>query len=72
LLLAGLTSTLPATGNTAMAAYTIEGQPAEGWKLKFAAFAITYGDFFSAMGIPLLEGRTFTLNDRSNNHWWLS
>jgi predicted permease len=62
---AGLTTTLPATGNTGMAAYTIEGQPAEGWKLKFAAFAITYGDSFSAMGIPVLEGRTFRSSDRS-------
>lgn len=64
---ASLTSTLPATGNTAMAAYTIEGQPAEGWKLKFAAFAITYGDYFSAMGVPVLEGRTFARDDRSDS-----
>jgi hypothetical protein len=46
-----------------MAAYTIAGEPVEGWKLKFAQFAITYGDYFSAMGIPLIEGRTFTPDD---------
>jgi predicted permease len=64
---AGITNSLPATGFTAMAAYTIEGQPAEGWKLKFAAFATTYGDYFRAMGIPLLEGRTFNLDDERAN-----
>jgi MacB-like periplasmic core domain len=47
-------------------AYTIEGVSAEQWKLKFAAFTIVYGDYFSALGIPLLEGRTFTMHDDSN------
>jgi hypothetical protein len=36
--------------------------PVESWKLKFAMFAITYGDYFRAMGIPLLDGRY--LHDR--------
>src|SRR4029077_6882884 len=36
------------------------------WKLKFAAFASAYGDYFQAMGISLLDGRTFTMDDRSN------
>ncbi len=36
------------------------------WKLKFAGFATTYGEYFRAMSIPLLEGRTFTADDRAN------
>jgi predicted permease len=63
---AGITSALPATGFTGMAAYTIEGPPAEGWKLKFAAFSPIDGDYFSALGIRLLDGRTFTPEDRSD------
>ena len=33
---------------------------------KFAEFAIIYGDYFRAMGIPLLDGRYFTMEDRSD------
>jgi putative ABC transport system permease protein len=47
-------------------AYTIEGQSAEQWKLKFAAFTSVYGDYFDAMGIPLIEGRTFNIHDDAN------
>ena len=61
----GITNALPSSGNTGEATYTIEGEPVSQWKQKFAAFEIVYGDYFRAMGIPLLEGRTFTLNDRS-------
>jgi putative ABC transport system permease protein len=49
-----------------LAAYTIEGVSMENWKLKFAAFTSVYGDYFSAMGIPLLDGRTFTVHDDSD------
>ncbi len=62
----GITSILPASGFWAGAAYTIEGVPADRWKLQFSMFTITYGDYFRAMGIPLIDGRTFTPDDRSN------
>ncbi len=39
-------------------AYTIEGVPVAKWKLQFALFTSTYGDYFRAMQIPLLEGET--------------
>ena len=60
----GITNVLPASGFSAAAAYTIEGVPLESWKLKFAQFAATYGDYFGALGIRVLEGRTFTADDR--------
>ena len=63
---AGMTNALPATDVSGRAAYTIEGEPAESWKLKFASFAVTFGDYFRAMSVPLIDGRYFTLDDRSN------
>ena len=62
----GITNVLPASGSSTQGAYTIEGAPVEGWKLKFAAFAITYGDYLTAMRIPVLDGRTFNIHDDSN------
>jgi putative ABC transport system permease protein len=63
----GTTNILPASGLYGGAAYTLEGAPIDTWKLKFAMFAITYGDYFRAMSIPLLDGRYFTSDDRSNS-----
>jgi putative ABC transport system permease protein len=62
----GLTNVLPASGFWGGAAYTIEGAPVDHWKLQFSMFTITYGDFFRTMRIRLLEGRTFTANDRAD------
>jgi putative ABC transport system permease protein len=62
----GITNVIPASNLSAGAAYTIEGEPETKWKLKFSNFAMTYGDYFAAMSIPLLEGRTFTMEDNSN------
>jgi predicted permease len=59
----GLSNMVPGQGTYGLAAYTIEGQPTEGWKLKFAAFGTIYGDYFRSMGIPLLEGRGFNAGD---------
>ena len=63
----GMTSILPATGASAGADYTLEGVPVEQWKMKFAMFAIVYGDYFRAMGIPLLAGRYFTERDKADS-----
>jgi putative ABC transport system permease protein len=63
---ASITTTLP-TEYYGASSYTIEGEPASTWKLKFALFTSTYGDYFRTMDIPLLEGRTFTLHDRADS-----
>jgi predicted permease len=62
----GISNVVPASGLFARAAYTIEGEPTEKWTLKFAPFALTYGDYFQVMGIPMLDGRTFTAQDNNN------
>jgi putative ABC transport system permease protein len=62
----GITSALPASGLFGGSAYTIEGKAAASWKLEFALFTTTFGDYFHAMGIPLLEGRYFTMDDRAD------
>ncbi|HWE85899.1 MAG TPA: ABC transporter permease [Terracidiphilus sp.] len=64
---AGIGSTLPSSGNSGLAAYTVGGERLEGWKLRFAAFDAIDGDYFQALGIPLLSGRTFTAADRSDS-----
>jgi predicted permease len=62
----GLSNQIPASGSARLATYTIDGVPADNWKLQFAMLSTTYGDYFRAVGIPLLDGRYFTLDDRSS------
>jgi predicted permease len=64
---AGITTNLPAMGPFAQTTYTIEGEPVDSWKLRFAPFAIIYGDYFQALRIPLLDGRYFSDGDRSSS-----
>ena len=63
---AGITNSLPASQATAESTFTIEGQPSDTWKLKFALFGVMSGDYFRSMQIPLIEGRYFNENDRAD------
>jgi putative ABC transport system permease protein len=62
---AGIADVLPASAGVPMADYTVEGVRMESWKMKFAPFTVSDGDYFRAMGIPLREGRYFTREDKA-------
>jgi putative ABC transport system permease protein len=62
----GLSSSLPANGDASQGDYTVEGISAVSWKMRFAPFVQTYGEYFRAMGIPLIAGRTFTILDQAD------
>jgi len=61
----GLTNSLPANGGAAQAAFTVDGAALASWKLKFTPFVETYGEYFRAMSIPLIAGRTFNEHDNA-------
>lgn len=63
----GLTTGIPASGAFAGADFTLEGEATDKWKASFAYFAMVSGDYFHAMGIPLIAGRYFTENDHSTS-----
>jgi putative ABC transport system permease protein len=63
----GMADVLPATASVPMADYTVEGVRMENWKMKFAPFTVSDGDYFRAMGIPLHAGRYFTRDDKAGS-----
>ncbi|WP_058186914.1 ABC transporter permease [Terracidiphilus gabretensis] len=61
----GFTSLLPSEGNNNNQTFVVEGYtPPKGAALNLATTTQTIGNFFPAMGIPLLRGRFFTDSDR--------
>ncbi len=62
----GITTMLPASGNHSNSGFVAEGYVApKGQTLNLAWPSQVMGDYFTAAGIPLLRGRTFTESDNS-------
>lgn len=62
----GLSSVIPAGSNNNNQTFVVEGYtPPKGADMNLATVSQVKGDFFRAMGIPLLRGRTFTPDDRA-------
>jgi predicted permease len=61
----GLTSVLPAGGNNNNQTFVVDGYtPPKGADMNLATVSQVIGNFFPAMGVPLLRGRFFTDADR--------
>lgn len=56
-------SDLPLSGPGSYLTLTLRNRPPSDSEILFAANALTTADYFQAMGIPLLAGRTFTPSD---------
>ena len=80
---AGLTSFLPASGNTNNSTFVVEGYvPPKGANLNLATTVTVEGNCLQALGIPLLSGRFFTpadtaetqlvaiVNHKFAEHYW--
>lgn len=63
---AGLTTFLPANGNQGNSAFVAEGYvPPKPGVIDLSTFVQVQGDYFKAIGTPLLRGRYFTLGDKA-------
>jgi putative ABC transport system permease protein len=63
----GLTSFLPAGGHDSNSSFVPEGYvPIKGAGLNLATSVTVQGDYFPAMGIPVLAGRVFTPSDTAD------
>ena len=61
----GGTMKLPMDGRP-LSTITVEGQPVDLRRQAEAAYNLVRGDYFDALGIPLVAGRTFTERDRED------
>jgi predicted permease len=62
----GLSNLVPGQGYSNNQTFVVEGYtPPKGAEMNLATVSHVYGDFFPAVGIPLLHGRFFTDDDRA-------
>jgi predicted permease len=63
----GVTSFLPASGNNSNSTFVVEGYvPPKDAGMNLATLMTVHGNYFQAMGVPLLNGRLFTEEDKAN------
>jgi putative ABC transport system permease protein len=60
---------LPMSGDGWSASFDIDGWPKDAVEEPHAEMAATMPGYFRAMGIPMLEGRDFTADDRAGRPW---